>query len=185
MPRSSSLTKAKDEIFSTFSSAPQKTYFRAQLASVLVKNRTSWQLAKHTALPDFISFLKKYGKLKANKFRSENYAHEITRYSWGALSPLELALSVKPRAFLCHGTAAMLHGLTKPNRKTIYVNVEQSVKPSNDGLLTQDGINRAFSGKQRQSNLVYNCNGVSLVMIAGKNTNRLGVTEISSSTTEP
>ena len=30
-------------------------------------------------------------------------------------------------------------------------------KPSSDGSLTQDGINRAFSGKQRQSSLIYNC----------------------------
>jgi hypothetical protein len=44
--------------------------------------------------------------------------------------------------------------------------------------LTQVGIDRAFSGKQRQSNLIYTYNSSSIVMITGKNTNRLGVEEI-------
>lgn len=72
----------------------------------------------------------------------------------------------------------MLHDLTKPSTKTIYLNVEQSAKPSSQGSLTQDGIRRAFSGKQRQSNLIYNYKSMSVVMISGKNTNRLGVEQI-------
>jgi hypothetical protein len=68
--------------------------------------------------------------------------------------------------------------LVKLSPKTIYLNVEQSPKPSGSGSLTQEGIDRAFSAQQRQSNLIYTCNASSIVMIAGKNTNRLGVEEI-------
>jgi hypothetical protein len=71
----------------------------------------------------------------------------------------------------------MLHGLSELSTKTIYVNVEQSTKPSSDTPLTQEAITRAFSGKQRQSKLIYDCNGASVVLIAGKNTNRLAVEE--------
>lgn len=95
-----------------------------------------------------------------------------------------LATSIKARAYLCHATAVMLHGLAKLSPKMIYLNVEQSVKPSSHGSLTQNGINRAFSGKQRQSNLIYKCNGVSVIMISGKNTNRLGVEEIAGPASE-
>ncbi len=144
MPKASRLLLAKDDILSTLSRDSQKIYSRAQLANVLSQNRHSWHLADHTTTPQFISFLTKHGDLRANKFRSENYGQEITRYSLGKASPLELAQSIRPRAYLCHATAIMLHGLVNFSQETIYVNVEQSAKSSSRGLLTQDGINRAF-----------------------------------------
>jgi hypothetical protein len=177
MANPSSLILAKKDILAAFSQASQKIYSKTQLASVLRQNRHSWDLADTMNVTDFISFLTKHGDLRANKFRSETYKTEIIRYSWGKASILELAISIKPRAYLCHATAAMLHGLAKPDPKAIYLNVEQSPKLSNNGSLTQEGINRAFSGKQRQSNLIYMCNGASVTMISGKNTNHLGVEE--------
>ena len=177
-PRSR-LVLAKKDILSIFSQSAQKTYSQAQLANVLGQNRSTWRLAAHTTLKDFISFLTKHGDLQVRKFRSETYGQEITRYSWGEASFFQLATSIKSRAYLCHATAMMLHGLAKFSPKTIYLNAEQSAKPSRHSPLTQDGIDRAFSGRQRQSNLIYNCNGISVIMISGKNTNRLGVEEIS------
>jgi hypothetical protein len=177
MPKPSSLTLAKDKIFSILSSASQKNFSQKEIAHLFTQNRDSWQLAKRLTLRDFIVFLSKHGDLHVHKFRSNKYGHEITRYSWGKLSPFELALCIKPRAYLCHGTAATLNGVAKLSMKTLYVNVEQSVKPPGDGTLTQEAIKRAFSGNQRQSNLVYDCNGLSVILISGKNTNRLGVEE--------
>ncbi|MEA2926123.1 MAG: hypothetical protein QOD25_3245 [Alphaproteobacteria bacterium] len=172
------LVLAKDEILSLFSEASHNVYSHAQLATVLLHNRHTWHLADHTTPRDFISFLTKHGSLRAQKFRSKTYAQEIIRYSWGEASLLELAISLKPRAYFSHATAVMLHGLSRPSSRTVYLNVEQSAKPPNHSSLTQDGINRAFSGKQRQSNLIYVCNGASVVMISGKHTDRLGVEEI-------
>ena len=98
----------------------------------------------------------------------------------GATLPLmRPALSLKARGYFCHATAVTLHGLAKATSKTIYLNVEQSAKPSYPGSLTQEGINLAFSRKQRQSNLTYAYPGISVTVIAGKNTNRLGVEQIS------
>jgi predicted transcriptional regulator of viral defense system len=178
------LILAKNNILSKFSQASQKIYSPAQLADLFRQHRRGWHLADHTNLRDFISFLIKHGDLRAHKFRSKIYGKEITRYSWGTASLLEIATSLKPHAYLSHATAVMLHGLAKPIPKTIYLNVEQSVKPSNRGSLTQDGINRAFSGKQRKSTLIYNCNGVSVIVISGKNTNLLGVEAVSGPASE-
>jgi hypothetical protein len=113
-----------------------------------------------------------------HQFRSEHYNLKITRYSWGKASLYELALSIKQRAYLSHATAVTLHGLAKLSPKTIYLNVEQSAKPSGNGSLAQSGIDRAFAGKQRQSKLIYTYNTSSITMIAGKNTKRLGVEKI-------
>jgi predicted transcriptional regulator of viral defense system len=179
MPKPSRLLLAKSDILSLFSKAPQRVYSRTQLADVLHHNRRSWHLAAHTTAPDFISFLIKHGDLRVRKFRSKAYGQEIIRYSWGEVSPYELALSLKPRAYLCHATAVTLHGLAKPNQKKIFLNTEQSPKPSRPTSLTQNGIGVAFSRKQRQSNLIYAYGGISVTVIAGKNTNGLGVEKIS------
>ncbi len=78
----------------------------------------------------------------------------------------------------------MLHGLAKLTQKTIYVNAEQSQKQSPGAALTQEGIDRAFSGKQRQSNLIYSYDRLSVIMISGKHSNRLGVEEMAGPTAE-
>ena len=141
-------------------------------------------MAAHTKLSDFISFLTTHGELRGHKFRSPRYSKEITRYSWGAVTPLQLAASIKPRGYFSHGTAAMLHGLIKPTSKTIYLNVEQSEKSANDGVLAQDAIDRAFANKQRQSNLVYACHDIAVTILSGKHANRLAVEEMIGPTSE-
>ena len=117
-------------------------------------------------------------RLKEYRFRSAEYDREIIRYSWGDATFLELALTFKPHAYLCHATALLLHGLASPDPRTIYLNVEQSAKEPESDALAQEAINRAFAAKQRQSNLAYKSAGVSIVMVSGKNTKRLGVTEL-------
>jgi hypothetical protein len=113
MAKPGRLLLAKDAILSRFSRSPQKIYFPAQLASILREYRHAWRLADHTKPRHFISFLTKHGDLRACKFRSGTYGQEITRYSWGEASVLELATLLKPRGYLCHATAVMLHGLAR------------------------------------------------------------------------
>ncbi|MDE2166797.1 MAG: hypothetical protein KGJ66_10740 [Alphaproteobacteria bacterium] len=184
MPKPSRLFLAKDDIVSLFSKAPQKVYSEARLAGLLLENRALWRLPHHTTTTDLIRFLAKQGGLQAHKFRSEAYQREIIRYSWGQASPLELAISIKSRAYFCHATAVIAHGLAKLGDKTIYLNAEQSPKWFDPAPPTQDAIDRAFSGNQRQSKLIYKYRGMSVVMISGKNTNRLGVEEISGPASE-
>ena len=139
MAKPSRLLLAKDNILSFFSENSQKVYTQSELSDVLLQNRDTWELANRTSSIDFISFLIKVGSLRAHKFISDAYNQEITRYAWGKVSLLKLAIALRPRAYLCHGTATALHGLTKQSHKTIYVNVEQSPKPRGNGSLTQGG----------------------------------------------
>lgn len=102
------------------------------------------------------------------------YPFEAKRYHWDSFSPHELALSIKPGSYLSHGTAAYLHNLTDFEPEAIYVNKEQSFKNSK-GTLTQAGINRAFSNKQRQSGYIVTHNQMKIILLSGKHSNRLGV----------
>jgi predicted transcriptional regulator of viral defense system len=184
MPRRSRFSNVHDSLVAHFSSESQKVYSKSQLTDLLANKGDEWDL--HDAKPsDFIAYLTKHTDLKVLKLKSEKYRKEITRYSWGRSSALALAASIHHRAYFSHGTAMMLHKLTpEPKLRTIYVNIEQSEKRRAPGLLTQEGINRAFSANQRQSNLIYTCNRTPLVVIAGKNTNRLSVDKISGPASE-
>lgn len=179
MPRPSRLQSAKDDILALFEAAPIKVYAPKQLGRILADHRHQWRLANVTKAPDFIAFLKKYGALREHKLRSINYVGDLNRYTWGKASPYEVALSIKPNAYVTHGTAAALHGLLRVDSKTILINVEQSEKPPLSGTLTQEGINRAFAGSQRTSKLIYAYGKVSIVQLAGKHTGQLGVEQVS------
>lgn len=91
------------------------------------------------------------------------------------------SLAINRRGYLSHGTAAKLHGLTRRNPETVYLNIEQSPKPAPPGRMTQDTIDLAFSRQQRTSNLIYDAGDASITIIAGKNTKQFGVQDMQSS----
>ena len=84
---------------------------------------------------------------------------------------------MKREAYLCHGTAMFLHGLTEQIPSRIYVNSEQSPKPGS-GRLTQEGINRAFAGKQRESQFIFKFGDSEALLLWGKNTGQLEVIDM-------
>ena len=174
--RPSRIDIAKPDIVRLFASSAQKIYWPGELANILAQNRGDWRLAQATNTQEFIEYLLAKTRLKEVRLRAENYpeAKEIVRYVWGKVSPYALALSLKRNAYLCHGTAVFLHSLTEQLPKTIYVNSEQSEKPRG-GNLTQEGIQRAFAGKQRQSNFFIQYEDSKFVLINGKHTGRLEI----------
>ena len=125
----------------------------------------------------FIEMLLKQEVFKAVSLKSP-YGNAPVRYSYGDISLYELALSIHRLSYLCHGTAAFLHGLTKKRPPTIYINREQSSKPRSHAKLTQDGLDMAFSRPQRRSQFVLRYRQSKITLLSGKNSNRLGVHQI-------
>ena len=85
-----------------------------------------------------------------------------------------MALSLRPRSYLSHGTAVFLHALNEQLPKTIYANQEQSAKPSS-GRLSQERLTLAFTHRQRTSSYVYAMESFRVVLLSGKQTGDLGV----------
>ena len=144
---------AKADIIKFFDESARRVYTKSELTRVLTSNRGFWQLTQSTGTNYFISFLMEKSKLTEIKLASANYSGFV-RYAWGEVSAYQVALSVKPRTYLSHGTAVSLHGLSDQVPKTIYANQEQSPKPAPKGELTQGAIDRAFSNQQRSSGYV-------------------------------
>jgi len=176
--RPSRLQISKSDIVKILDGAGRKIFSPGEMAHILAENRIAWRLAQNTTSADFIVFLINTAQLKEIRLAPVNHPNysTISRYAWGKdFSPYELALRIKPGSYLCHGTAVLLHGLTNQIPKTIYVNHEQSIKPTSSGTLNQQNIHRAFAGKQRHSKFLFQWEQWQFLLISGKNTARLEV----------
>lgn len=171
--------KAKDKIIGFFNEQNQAVYRWRELASILSSKRNIWDLQDEIGPKRFIDFLVSDGRLQAITLNSRKYGKE-KRFLWGDASPYEIALSLRPGAYLSHGTAMFLHGLTQQIPKRIYVNKEQSIKHRPAAEFSQDRLRFAFSRKQRESQYVFEWDTCMAVLLNGKNTNRLGVGKIKS-----
>lgn len=109
-----------------------------------------------------------------------NYEKKEIRYLWGQPSVFDVALSLRPRAYLSHGSAVFIHGLNDQNPKTVFINQEQSKKePPKKSSLTQESLDRAFaSAKQRRSRMIYEYEGKKITILNGKHTQELEVGNI-------
>lgn len=178
MPRAlSRIEIAKPDIIKMFDESPKRVFTRVELASILQQNRAFWRLAQSTKVEYFIDFLIEKSRLRTVGLKSTHY-QGFTRYAWGDVSPYQVALSVRPRSYLSHGTAVLLHGLSDALPKVIYVNQEQTPKGKPSGDLKQESINRAFSNQQRQSAYRLEYEKWRIVLLSGKNTGNLGVVQI-------
>lgn len=172
----SRLQIAKADIISYFEQRSENVLWPSDISAALSEQRAFWRLAVSTSTSQFIDFLLKSTPLQKVVLTSDHYG-DVTRYVWGKASEYQIALSLKRKSYLSHGSAVFLHGLTNELPTVIYVNQEQSAKQGSS-TLSQEGIHRAFRGSQRQSKLVYRYLNYQISVIAGKNTGDLGVTTL-------
>jgi hypothetical protein len=131
-------------------------------------------LAKNATVGSLIGWMLEHNKLRHLPIHSE-IRNPTVRYIWGEASPLEIAATLASKGYFCHATAATLHGLLTYNPETIYLNKEQSAKPAPDGPLSEEGIERAFSKKQRTTRDVYTWETTRVALLSGKQSGGLGV----------
>ncbi len=178
MPRQPSrLQIAAPAIIRLFENTPTRVYRHRDIRAIFGQQQAELRLPQHVNIGKFIDFLIENARLNEVQLDPVNHSNiqPITLYAWENPSPYELALSIRPGAYLSHGTAVFLHALTDQSPKTIYVNKEQSPKPAPTGSLTQQGVDRAFAGKQRESNLLYRHGQWQFKVLSGKHTGSLEV----------
>jgi predicted transcriptional regulator of viral defense system len=175
-PSEETLNRAKPEIEAYFKACQTRAFKKRQIFEILAQNRINWGLPPNIDSKTTLALMIKHCDLREIKLRSEHYRDEV-RFAWKDTSPYEIALSLKPNAYLSHGSAAFFLGLTDGIPKTIYVSYEQSPKASTTAL-TQERIDKAFAKKQRPSKLTYWYGDLEIVVLNGKFTGRLALTQI-------
>lgn len=171
----SRLQIAKRNIFGELDGQSNRVLMLKDLRALLSANRQQWNLALATTSQDFVKFLIEKGQLKAWRFDFP-YRPEA-RYTWGDVPPFQVIATLRPDAYFSHYTALSYHGLTEQVPKIIYLNSEQPLKRggSTGGSLEQVRIDRAFRGRPRQSSNSATVGDLSVCLISGKNTGKLGV----------
>jgi len=170
---------AKSQVLRHFEASRTRVYTADELAWVLGENRAIWRLPQRMTGTKFIEFLKANGSLREVQISGPDPKRsDIIRYAWGDASPLHIALSLRVRSFLCHSSAAYVLGLSDVVPRRIYVNFEQTPKPSDKGSLTQHGIDLAFRRPQRQSNQLYTFDDYSILLVNGKHSANFEVGEV-------
>ncbi len=162
-----------------FDGLGRRVFLKSELARLIQKNREQWDVVGDASPDDVIDDL--IGSLPLRPFvlASANYTNEFKRYSWRDPDPLEVAASIRaPKSYLCHSSALFIHKLLDQPPRELCVNYEQSEKPRPSGVLTQEALDRAFRGKQRQSAFVFGYNEHRIVVLSGKHTDGLEVREL-------
>lgn len=185
MGKQTRLQVAKADIAKVLDETGQSVFWPSDISQLLEQNRAFWRLAQNTTTAKFLSFLLENTDLRLEYLEPLNHANVsgITRYVWKEASAYEVALSMKRDAYLSHGTAMFVHGLSEQIPSRIHVNSEQRPKPGS-GHLSQEGIDRAFAGKQRESRFIFKFDDSQAVLLWGKNTDQLEVIDMEFSGTK-
>ena len=170
------LERAKHLVFKDFESQ-KAVWATRELEGFIRASRDKWDLASKTSTSEVVQLLTAEGKLRKLTLQAKQYT-PITRYVWGEVPAYQLAASLWKGAYLTHGSAVFLHGLTDEIPKVIYVNKEQSEKPAPEGGLTQERLDMAFSREQRTSSYVLPLGDYRVVLLSGKQTGGLEVGEL-------
>jgi predicted transcriptional regulator of viral defense system len=168
---STRLRIAKQDILRKFDSLDSKVLTIEQMRKVLSENRNFWRLGNIT-FSQFVERMQENTPLR--EVRLDFPFRPVTRFSWGEASVYELVQSINEDGYFSHYTAMRHHGLTLQIPKTIYFNIEQSVRPGG-GTLAQDRIDRAFKAKCRTSSNQVRFVDYTICLLNGGNTGQLGV----------
>jgi hypothetical protein len=172
-----SKSKAARVIEAAVQASGKRTFGQKEIGSLLSSAKRAAGFSDEKPAAELLDEIIEAGVVEKRVFASDRYDPYV-RYVLPGSSVFETAVSLKRGAYLSHGSAVFLHHLGLQLPRTIYVNKEQSVKPSPTGQLSQEGIDRAFAGQQRESQYVLSYDDWKIVMLNGKNTGNLEVAEL-------
>jgi hypothetical protein len=171
------LPAAQREIAVFFDSLSRKAFTYNELENILWQKQREWRLPTNTTGGKFVRFL-----LEATPMREASITpvgrteyRTVTRYVWANASPYAVAAVLEPKAYLSHGTAVLLHGLSDQLPHTICVSREKGKQYYKPNTLEQEAIDEAFSRPERLSNALFAYENFEFVLLQGKNTGRLEV----------
>lgn len=166
---------AKKEIVAFLEDDERAVFSLKELGGIYRENFDRWRLAMYTSRSSFVDYLCEKGILKKITINFDKKT-KITRYGLRSGFPkVELFLSLASNAYLSHYTAMGYHQLTEQIPKTYYVNRELSPKSIPPSVLTQEGIDLAFSKPPRVSHTIAKYKGDRIVLLYSKNSHDLGI----------
>jgi len=169
---------ARERIIATLDAQQQRVFGPQDLVKLFQQHRDEWSILADITSKSFIEYLERELQLRIVALEGSTHNQKFLRYLWREPTAIEVAAAIRSSAYLCHASAVFVHGLTDQLPKVLYVNYEQSVKPRATGGLTQEGLDRAFRAKQRESTFAFEYDGYKIILLSGKNTKNLEVQSV-------
>jgi len=166
---------ARDRIVAALDREGQRVFSTQELVKLFQKHRDEWWILSTITSKNFVEFLERELQLKKITLAGPTHQQRFLRYLWREPTAIEVAATIRSSAYLCQSSAVFVHGLTDQLPLVLHVNYEQSVKPRPSGGLTQEGLDRAFRGKQRESTFAFDYGNYRIILLSGKNTKNLEV----------
>jgi len=177
MGRPSRFSIAKADIISFFEDNDVNVYSRRDIGWVLNHQRQFWRLTKSMTVDSFIDELIKKTSFEEVELKFDDVMSK--RYIFQEASPFEIALSLKPKAYLSHYSAFYFHELTNQIPKTIYISHELGDRGKHETVqLKQANIDRAFAKPQRKSKMIAEYGDYNICVLSAKNTGMTGIDTI-------
>lgn len=153
----------------------------AELRALISAHKDEWRTPMSLGNDEVVEIFAQIGLLSPIEITDP---HGLTKtfYAQGEPDPLQVAVALKPDAYLSHATAASLNRLSRNIQTTVYVTKEQSEKPPSEAELTQESIDLAFSKSQRITREKYLYEDTTFLLLNGKYTGNMGVGVLSPET---
>lgn len=152
---------------------------RPELQKLMKNNRKALGITQSLSFEDFVNYLSGFGVLKVFHFEFPK-GLSFTRYALPDVSLYAVVSTFYAQAYFSHYSALYLHQLTEQLPKTLYLNLEQTPKPSSTSRkgLEQANIDRAFGKPQRVSNNFSVFEDQTVYVLSGKATSYEGVEDL-------
>lgn len=164
---------ARSDIHRYFDEQVKRVFLLSEIQQIMSRNHQDWRLAMSTSSEDFLKFLT--GPKKLRKVELKFPSRKEVRYIWRSAPLSEILLTLRPKCHFSHYTAMQMHDLTEQDARTVYINYEQTPKPSPQGGLSQEGIDKAFHRQQRMAKTIAILGDYRVCLLNGKRTEYLGV----------
>lgn len=169
--------KALDQAKNYLELSGKHVFSAVAIAQMLEENRNTWGFAATTTIAKLVERLVSNEIIKPIEIRFPDNK-VVTRYTYHIPTIYEMAVSLHARSYISHYPAMHLLGLTTQVPKTIYVTNELSKKTTSESILTQKGIDRAFTLPQRRNENSGIYDDYQIVVLNGKYSGRAGVTTL-------
>ncbi len=167
------LTAAKKSVQSFFQAGGRQVVTSRGLAKVLRDHRHEWGIPESVTFRTFIAFLVQSCGFEVVRLAFP--ARATTRYLHGTPSVYQVALSVAPKGYFSHYTAAGILNLTDQIPRVVYTNTEQPPKRYGNSQLTQGRIDGAFRKSPRLSRSTADLGEYRICLLSGMHTGVAGV----------
>ncbi len=177
MGRKNKLDSSFNIIEDYFDKSDLKSFTEYKFGEIFIRNRHSWGVPVDRNASQVLTYLVNRKVMIENTFINDSNESKAI-YSWKSKDEFTVISGLKSDSYFSHYSALYLHQLSLQIPKTIYLNFEHksaSSYKSDDNILLQESIDKAFQGRQRKSLVTFSFLEKKIILINGKFTNKLGV----------